>query len=102
MKHFIFFKQTSLLTLISDGHLSDQYQSIDNYQHKLMQANLLDIRNCKPCDYYLMISKYKLNCTRPLYLSNQISIISTVDQFHDHESMKCLKVYHRNVWLTLA
>lgn len=67
-----------------------------------MLANLLDAKDCKPCDYDLEISKNELNCTRPLYLSNQISIISTVEKYHDYESMKCLKVYHWTVWFVLA
>jgi hypothetical protein len=102
MKNFIFFQQTSLLTLISNGHIIDQYQPIGKYEYQFMQANLLDVKDCKPCDYSLMISKpFELKCTRPLYLSNQISIISTVDLYHDYEPTKCLKVYNWKVWLVL-
>src|SRR5581483_3441593 len=64
----------------------------------MMVKDAIDLIECKPCEY----RHINQHCTRPLYLVNQISFISTIDTKHNYDLTKLLKVYHWSIWLTLA
>jgi hypothetical protein len=61
----------------------------------------IDVLDCYPCDYNLG-HKTKIGCTRPLYLINGLSILSTFHTKHDYNLSNLLKVYHWSSWLTLV
>src|SRR5581483_6785621 len=42
------------------------------------------------------------DCTRPLYLVNQISILSTFDTIHDYNLRNLLNVYHWSCFVMMA
>jgi hypothetical protein len=65
---------------------------------RLIEKDLVDINDCKPCNY----ENINLNCTRPLYFVNQISILSTFDTKHDYKLSNLLKVYHWSCLVVLA
>src|SRR5882757_3993574 len=64
----------------------------------MMEKDEIDLIECKPCEY----RDTNHSCTRPLYLINQISFISTFKTKHDYDLTKLLKVYHWSSWITLA
>jgi hypothetical protein len=81
----------SMLSYIYDGH----YHS----SHDFAANNHIDIHNCKPCHYNQRVLE-KIGCTRPLYLSNELSILSTVDKIDEHDLTSMLKVYNWDTWIT--
>jgi hypothetical protein len=68
----------------------------------LLEFDQIDVIDCDPCDYYYHKFVRQIGCTRPLYLINRLSILSTFDTKHDYDLMNLLKVYHWSCWLTLA
>jgi len=81
----------SMLTYICDGKHHSAYD--------LAAYNHIDIVDCLPCRYDRKILQ-RLGCTRPLYLSNEISILSTVDRIDEYDSTSMLKVYNWDTWIT--
>ena len=68
----------------------------------LIEAKQIDVIDCKPCDYHDYTQGRHLNCTRPLYLLNQISILSSFDTIHDYNLINLLNVYHWSCLVMLA
>jgi hypothetical protein len=73
-----------------------------NEEYYLGASNQVDIVNCDPCNYNKEGFLGTLGCTRPLYLSNQFSFISTVDRIDDYDLKSMLKVYHWNTWISFG
>src|SRR5882757_1050274 len=63
----------------------------------MMEKDEIDLIECKPCEY----RETNHSCTRPLYLINQVSFLSTFDTKHDYDLTKLLKVYHWSSWIIL-
>jgi hypothetical protein len=78
---------------------------LDNWKvntTQLLNDNKIDAIDCKPCDYsYFQMNHPNLDCTRPLYLSNKISIMSTIDTKQGYDLTRIIEVYHWTSWLTL-
>jgi hypothetical protein len=70
-------------------------------QIDLIKEHQLDLIDCKPCDYNRFTDFVNLSCIRPLYFSNQISILSTVEKNFHYDLNKLLSFYQSNVWFTL-
>ena len=68
----------------------------------LLKSEQIDVDECKPCDYRINTQERNLNCTRPLYLLNEISILSTFDIKRDYNLSNLLNVYHWSCFVVLA
>jgi hypothetical protein len=78
------------------GGISNQI--LTNAKYVMMENDQIDLVGCKPCEY----RETNLHCTRPLYLVNQISILSTFDTKHDYNLGNLLNVYHLSCLVTMA
>jgi len=68
---------------------------------KYVQNSQIDCYECIPCDYNYMTVNEKLLCTRPLFLTNQFSMISATIKKFNHSSEGFWRIYDLNIWITL-
>ncbi len=66
-----------------------------------MQNNKIDSIDLIPTNYFEMKEKPNITCVRPLFISNQLSIMTAIIKQSKYSSLFILQTYNIDVWLTL-
>jgi hypothetical protein len=68
----------------------------------LMETNKISSIDCYPCDFKDLTETFKLKCVRPLFIQNQMSMLTPVIKTQRYSSLINLsRIYDSSVWLTL-
>ncbi len=66
-----------------------------------MQNNKIDSIDFTPTNYFEMKEKPNITCVRPLFISNQLSIMTAIIKQSKYSSLFILQTYNIDVWITL-